>query len=175
VALAGAILLVVFDTTETGQSNILYAIPVFIATMSYATSANIVKRFLQDAHPLAMGAVGFLFIGIPALIYLSSTDILQYTSNETFALSFWSVIILSVFGTVLASIGYYTLVQRTDPIFGSLVTYLIPIVAIIIGMLDGEKMLLHHYAGILLILAGIYLMNASFSNKNQLNASKLRR
>ncbi|MFN0274516.1 MAG: DMT family transporter [Chitinophagales bacterium] len=166
IALIGAIILVIFDETESGQSNLLYAIPVFVATMSYAASANIVKRYLQTAHPLALGAVGFMFIGIPAIIYLFSTDFLSRTNIDTFQLSFFSIVALSVFGTVVAGIGYYALVQKTDPIFGSLVTYLIPVVAILVGLFDGEKLKSYHFIGMLFILAGIYVVN-SVGNKKQ--------
>ncbi|MFI5172646.1 MAG: DMT family transporter [Chitinophagales bacterium] len=167
VALIGAIILVIFDRTTSGQSNLLFAIPIFIATISYATSANLVKRFLQTAHPLALGAVGFSFIGIPAIIYLFTTDFLQHTGDEFFNISLFSIIALSFFGTVVASIGYYALVQKTDPIFGSLVTYLIPIVAIIIGFIDGEKLLVYHFIGMMFILAGIYLINSKGKVKTE--------
>lgn len=159
IALIGAVILVIFDKTESGESNLLYSIPVFIATISYAMSANIVKRFLQHAHPLAMGAAGFSFIGIPAIIYLSTTGFMELKTHEYFYLSIESILALSIFGTVLASIGYYTLIQKTDPIFGSLVTYLIPLVAIIIGLLDGEELKLYHFVGMLFILTGIYAVN----------------
>jgi drug/metabolite transporter (DMT)-like permease len=159
IALTGAILLVVFDKTEGGESNLLYALPLFLATMSYAMSANIVKKFLQTAHPLALGAVGFMFIGIPAMSYLFSTDFVGRASMETFGISFSSVMALSFFGTVLASLGYYMLIQKTDPIFGSLVAYLIPIVAIIAGAADGETLKAYHLAGMAFILAGIWVIN----------------
>lgn len=161
IALLGSIILVVFDKTQSGQSNLLFAFPVFIATMSYATSANLVKRYLQHAHPLAMAAVGFIFIGIPALVYLFSTDFLTRSSQETFQMSLLSLTALSVFGTVIASIGYYTLVQKTDPIFGSLVTYIIPLVAIIIGLLDNEILKAYHFIGMAFILVGIYVLNTT--------------
>ena len=160
VALTGAIILVVFDRSASGESNLVYALPLFVATMSYATSANLVKRFLQNAHPLTLGAVGFSFIGIPAIIYLFSTDFLSRADMSTFNVSLMSVISLSFFGTVIASIGYYALIQRTDAIFGSLVTYLIPIVAIIIGFVDGETLRIYHLIGMLFILAGIYIINS---------------
>lgn len=159
VALTGAVILVIFDQDAGGHSNLLYALPVFVATMSYALSANLVKRYLQTAHPLALGAAGFAFIGIPALIYLCTTGFLQHANDEFFTLSVSSIVALALFGTVTASIGYYALVQRTDAIFGSLVTYIIPLVAIIIGILDGEKLKAYHFAGILFILAGIYIVN----------------
>jgi len=159
VALTGAIILVAFDRAPGGESNLIYALPLFAATMSYATSANLVKKYLQNAHPLAMGAVGFSFIGIPSIIYLFTTDFLTHSGDVNFSISLFSIIALSFFGTVVASIGYYTLIQRTDPIFGSLVTYLIPIIAIAIGFFDGENLLIYHFAGMLFILAGIYIIN----------------
>ncbi|HNM09415.1 MAG TPA: DMT family transporter, partial [Chitinophagales bacterium] len=165
IALTGAILLVVFDKTEGGESNLLYALPLFLATMSYAMSANIVKKYLQTAHPLALGAVGFMFIGIPAMSYLFSTDFVDRASMETFAISFSSVMALSFFGTVLASLGYYMLIQKTDPIFGSLVAYLIPIVAIIAGAADGETLKAYHLAGMAFILLGIWVINRRSASK----------
>ena len=161
VALTGALVLVAFEKSSTGNSNLLYALPLFVATMSYAMSANIVKKYLQSAHPLVLGAVGFLFIGIPAITYLFSTDFVDRSTIETFKVSFGSIMALSFFGTVLASIGYYMLIQKTDPIFGSLVAYLIPVVAIIAGVLDGEHLQSWHFAGMGFILAGIYIINRS--------------
>ncbi len=167
VALTGAIILVAFDKAPGGESNLLYALPLFAATMSYATSANLVKKYLQNAHPLAMGAVGFSFIGIPSIIYLFTTDFLTHSADEYFSISLFSIIALSFFGTVVASIGYYTLIQRTDPIFGSLVTYLIPIIAIAIGFFDGENLLIYHFAGMLFILVGINIINYKPKAPNQ--------
>jgi drug/metabolite transporter (DMT)-like permease len=160
VALTGAIILVLFDKAPGGESNLVYALPLFVATMSYATSANLVKRYLQNANPLTLGAVGFTFIGIPAITYLFTTDFLSQTNDEFFTISLTSILALSFFGTVVASIGYYALIQRTDAIFGSLVTYLIPIVAILIGWIDGEHLMVYHFIGMLFILAGIYIINA---------------
>ena len=167
IALTGAILLVVFDKTEGGESNLLYALPLFLATMSYAMSANIVKKYLQTAHPLALGAVGFMFIGIPAMSYLFSTDFVDRASMETFAISFSSVMALSFFGTVLASLGYYMLIQKTDPIFGSLVAYLIPIVAIIAGVVDGEILRAYHFMGMAFILLGIWVINKQVKERGE--------
>jgi len=159
IALSGSVVLVIFDETESGQSNILYALPVFLATISYAISANSVKRFLQNAHPLAMGAVGFQMIGIPSIIYLLTTKFWLQSEAPHFVLSVSSIAALSILGTVTASIVFYALIQRTDSIFGSLVSYLIPVVAIILGLLDGEKLLPYHFAGMLLILIGVYIIN----------------
>ena len=55
----------------------------------------------------------------------------------------------------------------TTAIFASSVTYLVPIVAIFWGILDGENIYALHLAGMLLILIGIYLVNKSDSSLNK--------
>ncbi len=160
VALTGSVFLVIFDKTEGGKNNLVYALPVFLATISYGISANVVKRFLQEAHPLAMGAVGFLCIGIPCMIYLSTTQFWTHAGDPYFVRSMSSVAALSLLGTVTASIVFYALIQRTDSIFGSLVSYLIPIVAILLGLADGEKLFIYHFMGMLLILIGVFIINS---------------
>lgn len=159
VALAGAVFLVAYSSPDSGASRFIYALPVFLATMSYAMSANIIKRHLQTAHPLALGAAGFSFIGIPSIIYLLTTDFATRSGDPHFAISLSSVIALSVFGTVIASIMYYAVIQKTDPVFGSLVAYFIPLVAVVLGLLDGERLYSHDYVGIAGILLGIYIIN----------------
>ncbi len=169
IALTGSVLLVVFDRSENGKSNLIYALPVFVATISYGISANAVKRFLQNAHPLAMGAVGFLIIGIPSIIYLLSTQFWVKADEQFFVRSVSSIAALAVLGTVTASIVFYALIQRTDSIFGSLVSYLIPIIAILLGLIDGERLLPYHFAGMFLILAGVYIINAKFAFRKNVN------
>jgi drug/metabolite transporter (DMT)-like permease len=47
----------------------------------------------------------------------------------------------------------------TNPIFASSVTYIIPVVAVIWGLLDGEQLRAPHYIGMALIIFGVYLAN----------------
>ena len=48
------------------------------------------------------------------------------------------------------------LVQRTDALFAASVTYIIPMVAIAWGLLDGEVLTLMQLGGMILILTGVY-------------------
>src|SRR5690606_12062777 len=68
------------------------------------------------------------------------------------------VTILGLIGTALAMILFYKLIQQTSAIFASIVTYLMPIVAVMWGILDGEKLTLTHAIGGVLILMGVYLI-----------------
>ena len=58
-----------------------------------------------------------------------------------------------------AKIMFNKLIQISSPVFSTSVAYLIPVVAIIWGFVDGEKVsYLQLLAGII-ILAGIYIVN----------------
>ena len=60
-------------------------------------------------------------------------------------------------GTVMASILFYNLVQRTTAVFASTVTYLMPLIALAWGIFDGEHITWLHYAGMATILIGVYI------------------
>jgi len=69
------------------------------------------------------------------------------------------IAILAVIGTSLAVVIFNRLIKYSTAIFAASVTYLIPIVAIFWGMLDGENILFSHIFGAVIILCGVYLVN----------------
>lgn len=62
-------------------------------------------------------------------------------------------------GTSVALVAFNVLVKKTTAIFASSVTYLIPIVAIFWGFMDGEIITWNHFVSIGIILGGIHLVN----------------
>ncbi len=159
VGLAGASLLILMNSQQDLGGNPWYALLVIIATLCYGTSGNTVGRYLRDVPSRLISAVSFSMVGIPVSIYLfSRTDFLHRMTNEPAAwASLGYVSILSLVGTVAATVIFFQLIQRTSPVFGSTVAYLIPIVASLWGVLDGEAIGWFHWVGLLLILSGIYL------------------
>ena len=125
----------------------------------YAANVNIIKRYLQDVKPLAIAAGNYAFIVIPALIVLLFSDFFtaETLSNPKLLDALVYVAILSVFGTALAKILYFKLVQMSTPVFASSVTYIMPIVALIWGVLDGENLSYIQGLASILILIGVYL------------------
>src|SRR5690606_11947491 len=61
--------------------------------------------------------------------------------------------------TSVATIIFNKLVKLSTPLFTSSVTYIIPIVAVLWGVLDGEQLYLNHYLGMIAIIGGVYLAN----------------
>jgi len=61
--------------------------------------------------------------------------------------------------TAVATILFNKLVKIATPMFASSVTYLMPIVVVMWGVLDGELLNTGHFIGMAAILGGVYLAN----------------
>jgi drug/metabolite transporter (DMT)-like permease len=154
--------MLIFNSMELHpDQNYLYAGFVILATVMYASSVNIIKRYLQDVKPIAIATGNFVAIIIPAILVLSFSNFFttETFQNDTIYISIGSVVILSLFGTVMAKIIFNTLIQISSPVFASSVTYLMPVVALLWGLLDGEVFGLNQGLASLLIVSGIYLAN----------------
>ena len=143
------------------DQNYLFAGFVIISTVMYAFNVNIIKRYLQDVKPITIAAGNFAAIVIPAFIALLFTN---FFSQETFNLpelkmALIYVTILSLFGTAIAKVLFNNLVQMATPVFASSVTYLMPIVAVFWGLLDGESFSAIQALATIIILLGVYLAN----------------
>ncbi|MBQ0768253.1 MAG: DMT family transporter [Bizionia sp.] len=155
----GAAILMFFSESSTSNSQLGYALLVVLATACYGLSALIIKEKLQHVPSLKLSGGVFTVWMIPSFIILVGSGIFtrfQITPETTEAMGYLGI--LTVLGTAVAMILYYKLIQNTSPVFASTVTYLLPIVAVIWGLLDGEKFSIWYVFGGLLILAGIYLI-----------------
>jgi len=143
------------------NQNYLYAGLVVISALMYAANVNIIKRYLQNVQAVSIAAGNFAAIMIPALIVLLFTDFfsVETLKNPDLKMSLIYVVILSAFGTALAKVMFNKLVQMSTPVFASSVTYVMPIVAVIWGLMDGESFSAIQGLATILILMGVYLAN----------------
>ncbi len=159
IGFVGTAILILKGAELNPEQNYLYAGFVIISTVMYAANVNIIKRYLQDVKPLAIAAGNYAVITIPALITLFFADFFttETLSNPNLKMALVYVIILSFFGTALAKVLFNKLVQMSTPVFASSVTYLMPIIALVWGVLDGEGFSLWQGLGSLIVLLGVYL------------------
>ena len=138
----------------------VYALLVLAATLFYAISTNVIKVYLSGIRPMHITAVAMLMIGPLATVYLFSTDFIDRTASHHLALpSLGYIAILGIVGTAIALALFNKLIQLTSAVYASSVTYLITVVAVVWGLLDGEKIYMLHYLGMGIILLGIFLVN----------------
>lgn len=157
----GTALLILKGAELNPDQNYLFAGFIIASTLMYAANVNIIKRYLQDVKPLTIAVGNYVPIVMPSLIVLFFTDF--FTSEQfnkpDFAMSVFYIAILSLFGTAIAKVLFFKLVQISTPVFASSVTYIMPIVALIWGLLDGETFSVLQLVASVIILIGVYLAN----------------
>lgn len=144
----------------TGQSSDLFhSLLIVLATILYGMSGLIVGNFLSGIQSFKLSSVVFTIWLGPSLLILGFTGFFsEFEGTPVQWEGLGYITILGLIGTALAMILYYKLIQQTNAIFASVVTYLMPIVAVMWGILDGEKLTWIHAIGGVLILAGVYLI-----------------
>jgi drug/metabolite transporter (DMT)-like permease len=140
--------------------NAHYSWYIIVATLCYAISLNTIKNYLQDMSAIDISGLAFFIVGPFCLLALGFSDFsFKMMNSEGANLALFYIVILSTVGTSIALVLFNQLVKGTTAIFASSVTYLIPIVAIFWGFVDGEIITLNHFIGIAIILGGIHLVN----------------
>lgn len=138
ISFAGVCMLA-FGGGEDSQFKIFPILLLLLATLCYAISTTTVKSKLMEVSSTVLSAFVFSFIlFLPSLIALLSTGFAStFTFSKENMMGLMFVSLLSVFGTGLAMMMNYRLLKVSTPLFASTVTLLMPIVAIIWGILDG--------------------------------------
>ncbi len=161
VGLIGAVFLIMEGAELNPSQNYWYSGLIILATLMYATNVNIIKKHLKGVRPIAIATANFVVIFIPALLVLFYSGGLH--RSATTAVSFWPaigcVVVLSLFGTAMAKVLFNHLIQISTPVFASSVTYLMPVVALFWGLIDGEVFGWLQGCAAVVILSGIYLAN----------------
>ena len=155
----GTSILILFSNSSEGFSADLYGLFVVAATLLYGINLNLVKYHLNHLKPITITAFSIVSI-LPITLYIlfAHTEFPSHLKlvNE-YLLEFGYVFVLGVLGTSIATLIFYNLIKIKDTVFASMVTYLMPIVAIGFGVLDGEKINLIQLFGMLLVLLGVFI------------------
>ena len=165
IAFAGSVLLFFSQTGFAQNSNALYVSLVVLATILYGFNVNMVHRHLSNVPSVRIAAVALSLNAIPALIVLYFTGYFKLDfSNKAVLLSTAFSCVLGIFGTAVATIIFYILLKRAGSIFASMVTYGIPVVAIIWGIIYGEEVGWKQAGCLVIILLGVYVANIKWNN-----------
>lgn len=161
VGLAGAGLLIYLGSEVNPNQNYWYSSGVVIASFCYAINANLIKSKLQTVSPMGIATGNFLFLIVPALgvVLFSGALSTPVRQGPHFWPSMGYIALLCVFGTAIAKVMFNRLIQISTPVFSVSVTYLIPVVGVVWGILDGERFSAGQFGAATLILLGVYLVN----------------
>ena len=155
----GTFLLILFSGSSGGFTADVFGLFVVAATLLYGINLNLVKYHLKHLKPIAITSfsiVSILPITLYILFFLSPFH--DHLNNfDFYKVELGYVLILGVLGTSIATIIFYNLIKIKDTVFASMVTYLMPLVAISLGVIDGEKINEVQLFGMALILTGVFI------------------
>ena len=160
IGLIGAILLIYEASEADINVNIYYSFFIYMTTIGYAASVNLIKNYLTEISPEAVTAGIFISISPPALIILFLSDFFSLNFDNTEVLnSIIFVFILGVFSSAIAQTIFNKFVKIASPLFAAAVTYTMPIIAIFWAILDGETLTTMQFFATAVILTGVYMVN----------------
>jgi drug/metabolite transporter (DMT)-like permease len=161
VGLISAVLLVVFERGDNKFRNIQFGLLLVIATFCYALSVNGIRKYLGGLNSVTATVWAFTIIGPIALVYLFGfTEFTHHLLEQPKASSSLAfVAILAIVGTALSVILYNVLIRSSGAVFASSCTYLIPVVALGWGFLDGESVNMVQILAIVAVITSVYLIN----------------
>jgi drug/metabolite transporter (DMT)-like permease len=161
IGLAGTVILIMSRSGGDFAGPNIYAGFVIAACVCYGINVNYVKLKISDLNALTITSIALTLIGPLALVYLLGFS--DFTEKITTVPGAWTAMgylgILGIMSTSIATILFMKLIKLSTPLFASSITYLIPIVAVMWGFLDGEVFSINHFIGMAAIIGGVYLAN----------------
>jgi len=160
IGLFGAIMIMLAKNGGNIDFNLQYSAYVILATIFYAFNLNVVKNNLKETDPLTITVISYSIVFVPVFVYLFAGTNFTNSIQQAGAVS--ALIypaILGILGSAIAILIFNHLVKMVGVLFAASVTYLIPVVASVIGFIDGEIFKPIYLLWIGLILIGVFLVN----------------
>ena len=158
IGLAGTVWLIYSGKSFQNNSQNLYGLLVVLATLGYALNVNLIKKYLPRVSPLAVTTGSFVCIIVPAILVLWLSGFFKTVFiTPTMWQAVGYVALLALLGTAFAKVLFNKLILVASPVFASSVTYTMPIVAVLLGWVDGEKFSAWQILAAITILVGVYL------------------
>lgn len=163
IGFSGLFLLIAPSLLEGIQATTWGLIAIAVAAASYGVAIVYSRLRLRGLPPLVAPTAQLSLAAVymlPLSLWLERPFALPAPSWAALG----SLLVLAVFGTAVAFIVYYRLIERTSATFVSMVTYMVPVFGVILGVvvLD-EQLRWNAYLGCGLILLGVMIVNGVFS------------
>ena len=136
----------------------IFGLFVVLATILSGISSNEVSH-VKELNGIKITALSFFVTSPVAIIYLLFSDLSAPMHTENWVRNLCFIGILAILGSAIALVIYYLLIRDTSPIFGSSVTYFIPVVATLWGLADNEHFSSSMLVSVIFIFAGVFIIN----------------
>jgi drug/metabolite transporter (DMT)-like permease len=167
--LIGFVGIVIIVSRDLGQNEsgmqyttllLLGQAAVLLASFLYAGSAVFAKRNLEGLSPVVQGLVPI--VGASTFLWLLVPIVEDPLSLPELPITWMAIAWLGLLGTGFAFILYFYLIHSVGPTRTTLVTYIFPLVGLVLGVIVlGEKLDLRLVVGAGLIIISVAVVNQS--------------
>lgn len=162
----GTIYMIGFADVPSQANTILPQLAIIGAAISYGFASVFGRRFkVMGIHPITTAAgqvTTSALILLPLTLLIDQPWTLEMPSNATVV----SILALAIFCTSLAYIIYFQILSSSGAVNLLLVTFLIPVSAIVLGYLVlNERLSFQHYVGMGLIGIGLSIIDGRLWSK----------
>lgn len=161
IGLVGAIFLFGPSLLQSGQKlDPIGAMLPLMSALMYGYNINIIKHKLSHLPSMVKTAYPFVFVGIIYAFILWKTDILSVWETHPSKAweSFGYMFLLGFVGSALSMVIFNYLILHTSALVASTNTFIIPVTAVMWGMLDHETLSWNIFVGLAFLLTAVYLV-----------------
>ncbi len=153
------IVIIFSDSFDGDLTN--YLIGMFAVVLSGIMQAWIavsIKKFGNHLHSLSMNFIPMVIAGISMIVIAFFTEDLSTIRMDENAIL--SILYLAFFGSVITFTTFYWLIKRINLVILSLIAFITPIVALILGyFIYSEVLSTRHFIGAAMVLTGVFWAN----------------
>jgi drug/metabolite transporter (DMT)-like permease len=158
IGLLGVIMLLAAQGVSTDYWY--YGLWIVLATVCYGLNISLVHNYLKGFSSVQLSAVALFFcamFSLPVLIFSGFFSLAAGPSAPWTSIA--AAATLGIMGSGIATVLFYNLINKAGAMFASMVTYVLPVVAIGWGIFYGEHITLFQVGCMVVILVGVYLVN----------------
>ncbi|MCD5322515.1 MULTISPECIES: DMT family transporter [Pontibacillus] len=152
-------IMVLVDPGEVGfvRNGLAGTLTMIVAAICYGFSSQYIKKNLNDVSAVTVAAITLTFSAMYAFIFTSISGTMNWSLVTTPSI-FGSLIGLGAFGSGLGIYIFYYLIQKGSAEFATMVTYLVPVTALLWGSIFlEERIKVSMVVGLAFVLMGVYL------------------
>jgi len=139
VGFVGIVILVSRGLGSNVRFNLAGQLAVLIASVSYAGTAVFARKTTQGISPVALALVPL--IGADIFMWMITPIVESPLSLPSLPITWLAVIWLGLLGTCIAFLLYYYLLHSVGPTRTALVTYVFPLVSVVLGVIFLNELL----------------------------------
>jgi drug/metabolite transporter (DMT)-like permease len=144
--------------------------------LGYAAANTVIRKWLTHVTSVLLTGVSFVLtasvlapfawtmpgpdgsVTSVAATSVAATSEGMAAGSTTWRIAFWSLAVLAVVGTGVATYVFNHLVRRHGPLFAGMTTNVVPLGAVVWGWIDGEPISQSQFVAMLGILAMVSLV-----------------